>query len=266
MARNFTYVDFTKEPQVPLVAAVTGAIPTAAGAQVDVFRIGGDRPFEVYQDGASTQMPLTQFTPATTGWLVPIDPTAGDGLQIAPASCAITGIAQSFVIGTSPAFYMRAGFYMGTLANHRHMVAGFRKLVAYEACTTGAAYLTAYDEKACCGVTSITGDGDAGTGILAATYSKAASDSRVAATHAAVAGTSWLCVQCNVSAAGAVTWLLGTGASYALAKAALAADTLLTATPFSFTAATEVVPPMIVVSNGTAISDVRLLEWCVGPV
>ena len=39
--RNHCYVDFTQENFAPAFAKDTGAVPTAAGAQEAVFRVGG---------------------------------------------------------------------------------------------------------------------------------------------------------------------------------------------------------------------------------
>jgi hypothetical protein len=253
--RNHCYVDFTQEPEVGIFAKNTHAVVTGADNQEDFFWVGGRKYFELIQTGQNDQLPLTGFTPAATGWLVPIDAAGNDGIEITRG--IISGSAQSFIVGTDDPFFIRVGGYVGTIANHQHIMAGFRLLAAYEDAATDAQVLTAYNEKAVLGAYS-----DGGAGTVTAVYSKATVNSTVAATHAAYADATWWCVECKVGATGAVTWRIGTSlVSYADAKAALAADTLLTATAFSFTDAVELVPTIILSSNGTAISDVSLIEF-----
>jgi hypothetical protein len=259
MARKHTYVDFTKEPNVPLFAKTTGAVATAVNDQEDYFRTSNGSYFELCQNLASTAM-AAGFQAGTTGWLVASD-GAAEGLEITQG--ILSGNDMSFVVGTD-AFFVQATFKTTTIANSLLYGVGFRKQGAYEAAFSDAAsHLTAYDDKAWVGTT-------VADGTMTSHFSKATTDTSTAATHAVVAATTWCCLRVDVAASGAVTFKIGTSlVSQAAAEAALAVDTALKAVTDvvatgTMTSGVTVIPYISHVGTVAGTGDLRVLKYICG--
>lgn len=264
-----TSLDFTTEREVPIFAKTTGAIKTAANAQQDFFWVGEPRHyFELAQGvgalGANTLLAANGLTPSTTGWLLTVDNTATDSIEITEG--IVLGSARSFVTGTSPAFTMKCAFLVTTRANITHLGMGFRKLVAYETASTYAEWQAAYDDKAMIGIKS-------NAGALSTETSKATVDTSTALAHAAAVNGDILALQVLVDASGNVTYKLGiatpAGSTAAQTQAAVTAayaalDTDANAVAFQFTAATVVVPSIIIGASGAAAPDVKLVNYFCG--
>lgn len=263
-------IDFTTEREVALFAKTTGAIKTAANAQQDFFRVGAlQQYFELAQGvgalGANTLLAANGLTPSATGWLLTLDNTATDSLEITEG--IVLGSAKSYVTGTSAAFRVRAALLVTTRANITHLGVGFRKLAAYETASTYAEWQAAYAEKAMIGI--IDNAGTLGTETSKATPA----DVSTALAHAAAANADILAIEVNVSAGGVVTYRLATAtpagstaaqmqAAVIAAYAALAVDA--SAVAFTFTAATVVVPSIIIGASGAGAPDVKLVNYLCG--
>jgi hypothetical protein len=243
------YVDFKKEPAVPLFAKTTNAIATGADTQEDYFAIRGI-PFEHIQNGANS---VIQYGVSASGWVPPMD-AATDGLEI--TNGIVSGIAPSFTIGTDAAFFIRVGFKVTTIARSTVFAVGFRKLGAYSATNSQATARSAYTDQAWIGWT-------AATGVLETNTSVGGSDVTTALAHAAIADATWGVFEVKVSAAGAVTYRLGTSlVSEAAALAALAADA--NAVAESMTNGLEFVPTIIMEGAAAGAGTLALLTYEVG--
>lgn len=265
-----TVVDFTKAKEVAYFAKTTGDILTAVNAQQDFFYVPSStypRYFELTQGvgstGANTLLAANGLTPAATGWLLILDNTATDSLEITEG--ITLGSARSYTAGTSAAFQMKCAFLVGTRANITHLGMGFRKLGAYVTANTAAEWATAYDDKAMIGITD-------NAGALETDTSLATVDVETALAHSAAADGDILALQVLVSGAGVVTYKIGTatpaGATAAqtrtavtTAYAALAADANAEAYTFG---AVEVIPSIIIAASGASAPDVRIVDYNVG--
>ncbi len=262
-----TSLDFTTEREVPLFAKTTGAIKTAANAQQDFFWVGGRRYMELTQGvgatGANTLLAANGLTPGTTGWLLTLDNTATDSLEITEG--IVLGSARSFVAGTSAAFTLKCAFLVGTRANITHLSMGFRQLGAYVTANTYTEMKTAYTDKAMIGI----GDN---AGALRTDTSLANVDVSTALAHAAAADGDILALQVLVSAAGVTTYKLATAtpagstaaqtqAAVTAAYAALATDASAVAYTFG---AVVVVPSIIIAASGASAPDVKLVNYFCG--
>jgi hypothetical protein len=262
-------IDFTTQREVPIFAKTTGAIKTAANAQQDFFWVGSPRQyFELAQGvgalGANTLLAANGLTPGTQGWLLTLDDTATDSLEITQG--IVLGSARSFVVGTSAAFTLKCAFLIGTRANITHLLMGFRKLGAYVTASTLVEAQTAYADKAMIGIK------DNG-GVLSTETSLANSDTSTALAHAAAANGDILALQILVSAAGVTTYKLATAtpagstaaqvqAAVTAAYAALATDA--SAVGFTFANAEVLVPSIIIGASGAGAPDVRLVNYFCG--
>ena len=262
-----TAIDFTQQREAAIFAKTTGAIKTAANAQQDFLWAGNDY-FELAQGvgalGANTLLAANGLTPGATGWLLTLDNTATDSLEITQG--IVLGSARSFVAGTSAAFKMRCAFLVGTRANITHLMMGFRQLGAYVTASTYAELATAYTDKAMMGIKD-------NAGVLSTETSLANSDVSTALAHAAAANGDILALEVLVSAAGVVTYKLATAtpagataaqtqAAVATAYAALATDA--SAVAYTFGASTVVVPSIIIGASGASAPDVTLVNYLCG--
>jgi hypothetical protein len=261
--------DFTQQREVPIFAKTTGAIKTAANAQQDFFWVGSPpQYFELAQGvgalGANTLLAANGLTPSTTGWLLTLDNTATDSLEITQG--IVLGSARSFVTGTSAAFTLKCAFLVPTRANITHLLMGFRKLGAYVTASTLAEAQTAYDDKAMFGIKD-------NAGVLSTETSLATVDVSTALAHAAAVDGDILALQVLVSAAGVTTYKLATAtpagstaaqtqAAVTTAYAALATDA--SAVAYTFGAATVVVPSIIIGASGASAPDVKLVNYFCG--
>lgn len=266
---DVTSLDFTQQREVALFAKTTGAIKTAANAQQDFFRVGNPpQYFELAQGvgalGANTLLAANGLTPSTSGWLLTLDNTATDSLEITQG--IVLGSAKAFTVGTSAAFTLKCAFLVSTRANITHLSTGFRVLGAYATAATYVEMKTAYADKAMIGIAD-------NAGTLATDTSLANVDVSTALTHAAAVNGDILAVQVLVSAAGVTTYKLATttpaGATAAqmqaavtAAYAALAADA--SAVAYTFANATVVVPSIILGASGASAPDVKLVNYFCG--
>ena len=264
-----TALDFTTEREVALFAKTTGAIKTAANAQQDFFWVGNPpQYFELAQGvgalGANTLLAANGLTPSSTGWLLTLDDTATDSLELTQG--IVLGSARSFVIGTSAAFTLKCAFLITTRANITHLSMGFRELGAYVTASTYTEMKTAYPEKAFIGIAD-------NAGALRTDTSLANSDVSTALAASAAANGDILALQVLVSAAGAVTYKLAKAtpagstaaqmqAAVAAAYAALAADA--NAVALTLTSAGVVVPSVIIGASGAGAPDVKLVNYFCG--
>ena len=266
-----TAIDFSRAHEVAIFAKTTGAIKTAANAQQDFMYAGNPGPsyyLELAQGvgstGADTLLASAGFTASAQGWLVPLDNTATDSVEITEG--IVAGSAHSFVSGTNAAV-CKAVVSVGTLANITHLGFGLRKLAAYETANTAAEWKAAYDEKAMIGIVGI-------AGAPFTEHSKAGSDTETALVHAALTAGDLLAFEVDMTAAGVVTYKLGhatpTTTTYAATQVALAAALAnlaadASAVAYTPTAATVLVPSFIVAASGSGATDVRLVYlYCGG--
>jgi hypothetical protein len=264
-----TNLDFTTEREVAIFAKTTGAIKTAANAQQDFFRVGSpSRYFELAQGvgalGANTLLAANGLTPSAAGWLLTLDDTADDSLEITEG--IVLGSARSFVSGTSAAFKMRCAFKVGTRANIVHLMMGFRELGVYVTAKDYTEFKTAYGEKAYIGVSN-------NAGSLRTDTSKANVDVSTDLAAADVANGDIMAAEVLVSAAGVTTYKIAaatpagataaqTQAAVTTAYAALATDA--SAVAFTFTAAAVLIPAIFIAASGAGAPDVRLVNYFCG--
>lgn len=267
---NHTEVDFTAAHEVALFAKTTGDIATAANAQQDFFYVMSPLPhyFELAQGvgatGANTLLAANGLTPAANGWLLTCDNTATDSIEITEG--IVLGSARSFLTGTSAAFRMRCAFIVPTRASVTHFQMGFRKLGSYVTANVYTELQTAYDEKAMIGFKD-------NAGAFSTETSKATVDVSTSLAHAANTDADLMALQVDVSSGGVVTYKLATATpagttaaqtrtAVAAAYAALAADA--SAVAFTFTAATVVIPSIILGASGAAAPDIRIADYFCG--
>lgn len=262
-----TAIDFTQQRETAIFAKTTGAIKTAANAQQDFFRVGSEY-FELAQGvgalGANTLLAANGLTPSSSGWLLTLDNTATDSLEITQG--IVLGSARSFTIGTSAAFTLKCAFLVPTRANITHLMMCFRQLGAYATASTYVEFATAYAEKASIGIKD-------NAGALSTETSLANSDTSTALAHAAAVNGDILALQILVSAAGVTTYKIGTAtpagstaaqtqAAVTAAYAALAVDG--SAVAYTFANATVVVPSIVIGASGAAAPDVKLVNYFCG--
>jgi hypothetical protein len=270
---NGTTVDFTRAHEVGIFAKTTGAVKTAANAQQDFFYVhpnngSTDYYFELAQGvgalGADTLLASNGLTASATGWLLTLDNTATDSLEITEG--IVAGSAHSFLVGTDSA-KCQAVFYIPTRANITHLGFGLRKMVAYETASTAAEWLAAYDDKAMIGVIA--------AGAMRTYTSVGGADTSTTLAHAAAANADLLALEVDMTVGRAVTYKIGTstpaGTTYAqfqtalnAALAALAADA--SAVAYSFTNALTVVPSIIIGASGTGTPDTTLVYYSCTPL
>jgi hypothetical protein len=269
-SEDCTALDFTQQREAAIFAKTTGAIKTAVNAQQDFFWVGSpSQYFELAQGvgalGANTLLAANGLTPSTTGWLLTLDNTATDSLEITQG--IVLGSARSFVAGTSAAFTLKCAFLVTTRANITHLMMGFRQLGAYVTASTYAEFATAYTDKAAIGIKD-------NAGTLSTETSLANVDVSTALAHAAAVNGDILALQILVSAAGVVTYKLATAtpagstaaqtqAAVSAAYAALATDA--SAVAYTLGAGVVVVPSIVIGASGAAAPDVKLVNYFCGP-
>ena len=248
-ARKYCYVDFTQQGGVPLFALTTNAVATAADNQVDYCYINNQR-FEHIQ---TAQNDALQYITALAGWTIPVDGTDGDGVEI--TNGILAGRDLSFTVGTDPAFFWACGFLVDTIAAQDVYGGGFRKQGAYVDITTPSLMNSVYDDKAAIYVMDNAGDWRTTTSI-------GGSDTQTDITSTACANATYCYLKVLISAAGAVTYLIGQSTtSFAVAKAAAAAPAGAVAA--TMTAGIIMTPYFATVSTGT-LGNIDLIEWEAG--
>jgi len=239
-ARRYTYVDFTKEKQVPLHAKTTMAIATAANDQEDFFRIGNNY-FELHQSTANTLLAANGFAPAATGWLVPCD-QATEGIQITQGMVAGVATPMKFVVGTD-AFFIKVKAVVTTLANYASFAVGFRELGAYVTWDNAAEAITSYDEKII--IKSVVT-----SGITSYTQSLATVDSSATMTGTPIVTATAFTWEVRVDSAGLCT-----------AYVDGVADTIFNAAALTITDTSVMIPHVGMCGNATGASNVQLVTY-----
>lgn len=249
--RKRAYIDFTREKGCPLFALTTNAVATAADNQVDYCYSKQGTYLEHIQTGQNDAL---QYVASAAGWAIPCDDTDGDGVEITNGILASRDL--SFTVATDPAFYAAFTYKVGALDDHDVIGGGFRKQGAYVDITTPSLMNTVYDDKAALYVRSNAGDWVTSTSIAGA-------DTLTDVTTTALAADTWVYTKFLVSAAGAVTYLIGQSlVSAAAAKAAAAAPA--GAVAMTVTSGIILIPYFVIVSTGAGTGDVTLVEWDVG--
>lgn len=238
--KRFSYVDFTQEPQPPIIQKDLAAVMTASDTQINSFVVNGAY-FEMLQIGAAAS---TAFTPAnTTGWLLPIGTADGNGLAFCQGSLSTSGAGQRFVTGTD-AFYIKVKLIQSVLADTDVCMIGFREAGTTQVTTTPALALSDYDHKALFGVQS-----NAGVNRL---YSSTAAGSDTSTTPTNTP---------NVTAT-AVTWEVRVGADRIVdVYVDGVKDVLVDAANITLTTAKTMVPHMIFISTGAGVEKVELVSY-----
>jgi hypothetical protein len=178
--------------------------------------------------------------------------TAGNGLNIdtitgaTSKSIEITegntvNAKNAFVIGTSPAFFVKVGFNIATLADVVSLTMGFRKVQTYQ-----ATLLTGYTDYACIGVQNSVANGE----IQIQTQVGSGGETKTDTTQAATAATIFT-VQANVSSGGVVTYLFNGSAPTVTAA-------------YTFTSALTVVPFIVYTTASGAHAEVDLVSYQCG--
>jgi hypothetical protein len=247
--RKACYVDFREENALGLFNTATGITALAATTTVNAFRTSKGEYFEMWNDGQNDQLVLTGGAIGTNGWVPPLD-DAADAIEITRGINA-SNAKSTFVVGTDPAFFVRVGGLVGAIARNLAFQVGFRVQAAYVTSkgTDTTALKTAYNRKAMIGNATALGALKTFTSVASGT------DVETALAHAALVDATYFSFQVNVSAAGVVTYLLGTSlTSLALAEAALAADA--SAVACTIDTATILTPSVIILAPGsTAINN-----------
>jgi len=187
------YVTFTGLPivQEAIAAASIGVVTVN---HTNMWYIDG-RYFEQYNTVA-TSVVAPAMGAVANGGLNIATLTAANSKEIEITQGNNAAIKNSFVAGTSAAFFVRATFRIPTLANATEVSVGFRKVQAYT-----AAPLSTYTDYAIIGVSGTAGHIKTQTGIAS---SYVVTDT----TNIATANQNFS-VQVNVAANGAVTYLFG---------------------------------------------------------
>lgn len=264
LAKNM-YLDLTREHITPGFKRVaTAAAPALGdGAQATAaYTFVKGLPIDWYIADADANATAIQFISTANGWTLPIDGQDADGVEIVPGGIdAWSGLA--FTVGTDAAFFVRATLKLTTLANIDNLLVGFRR--AGKGSNTGAfgAYTgelaniaTVYDDFAYIGV----GD-NLGAFITYTELNDAVTTSTTLA-HAAAVSAEFMSLEVKVSAAGVVTYRLGTGSTVAAAKAALAADA--SAVAYTFDSTDILLPSIVCGATAAGAPNVQLATLEVG--
>lgn len=246
--RQYQYVDFTSMPYAPAFSAAAGSIAAVTkDITVAVPLLGGQY---IEMTAKTNNFSAAPFVlPTATGWTIPTPATAADD-NTEISGGILAGVGAAFVVGTSPAFFVRAKFKCTTQNKQRILGVGFRTQAAYAAsgAATAAGFGVAYNDLAFVGIIDATAAGV----VKSLTRAAGGAATLTAATKAAVAATDVVTFQVNVSAAGVVTYLING-----------AADTLLSAASFTLTGTPTVMPCVVTSIAGAAAGDALLqeLEW-----
>ena len=236
--RRFSYVDFTTVPQQAIIQKNLTAVMTATDTQVNTFNVNGNE-FEILQIGAAAS---TAFTPSSTGWLLPIGATDGNGLAICQGSTNIGPTKMKFTTGTD-AFYLKVKLEQTVLADTDVIMVGFREAGTTQVTTTPATAKTDYDHKALFGVYT-------NAGAMATEVSNGAGvDVETVATNTSSTGVA-MTLEVRINADLTCEF-----------KVDGTADTLATAAASTVTTGKVFVPHMIVVSTGAGAEKVELYTW-----
>lgn len=232
-------VSFTGLPIVQ-EAVAAASIGVVTVGHTNMWYIDG-KYFEQYNTVATSVVAPT-FGAGANGGLNIGALTAANSKEIEITQGNSTSIKNAFLVGTSPAFFVRATFRIPTLANATEVSVGFRKQASYT-----ASPLSTYTDYAIMGVHLTAGELYTQTGI-ASTYV-------VTDTTQAVTAATNFTIQVNVSAAGAVTYLWGSG------NGVLAAPTTTVAATMG---AVTMIPWIHVTMASGANGEVDLVSYACG--
>lgn len=204
------YVTFTGLPivQEALAAASIGVVTVN---HTNMWYIDG-KYFEQYNTVATSVVAPAMGAVANGGLNIGAL-TAANAKEIEITQGNNAAIKNSFIAGTSPAFFVRATFRVPTLANATEVSVGFRKVQTY-----AASPLTTYTDYAIIGISGTTGQIQLQTGIASAFV-------KTNTTNVATANQNFT-VQVNVSSTGAVTYLFGDNNGPLIAPTTVAAATM----------------------------------------
>jgi hypothetical protein len=228
-----------KFTNIPTMSASTGGV---AAVTINTYNVWAEpqwsAAFEQYNTTVSSAI-----APTMSG-------TAGQGLNIDTINGAASKTIEitegntvnsknAFVVGTSPAFFVQAGFNINTLANVTDLYVGFRKVQTYQATVPAG-----YTDYATIGVHSTAGH------IQLQTQAASGGNTVTDTTNLATAGTNFT-LQVNVSAAGVVTYLING-----------AAPTVTAA--YTLTGALTVVPYIVYSTPAGGHTEVDLVSYQCG--
>lgn len=223
---------------IPSMSASTGGV---AAVTINTYNIWSFPEFGTRLEQYNTTV-ATNIAPVVSGTLgkgLNIDNIgAGDSKSIEITEGNTINSKNAFVVGTSPAFYVKFGFSIVTLADVVSLTCGFRKVQTYQ-----ATLLTGYTDYACIGVQNSVASGE----IQIQTQVGSGGETKTDTTQLATAATTFT-VQVNVSTGGVVTYLFNG-----------AAPTVTAA--YTFTSALTVIPFMVYTSASGAHAEVDLVSY-----
>jgi hypothetical protein len=232
-----TYVP--KFTNIPSMSASTGGV---AAVTINTYNIWSvpqwGASFEQYNTTVSTAIAPSMSTTAGNG--LDIDTiTGGDSKSIEITEGNTVNSKNAFVIGTSPAFYVKAGFNISTLADIADLYVGFRKVQTYQATIPAG-----YTDYATIGV-----HGAAGA-VELQTQVSSGGNTVTNTTNSVTAATNYT-VEVLVSSGGVVTYLLN-------------GTTPTTVAAYTFTSALTVVPYIIYTTASGGHAEVDLVSYQCG--
>jgi hypothetical protein len=226
---------------IPVMSANTGGVAVVTQGHINLWAFPQwGAYFEEYNNVA-----LQVIAPALSA-------TAGRGLNLDVATGANSAIIEitegnnpncknAFTTGTSPAFYVKAGFNIATLANCLSLTVGFRAVQTYQATS-----LVTYTDYATIGVLN---SGTAGEWQIQ-TQKASGGQTTTDTTQAATAATTFT-LEVLVSSAGVVTYLINGSAPTVTAA-------------FTFTASTNVIPFIQYYAASGGHSETDLVSYTCG--
>ncbi len=176
--------------------------------------------FEVYNGSGSnwTHIAPTLSTTASFGWNINNIPAANSRtMEITEGNSINTK--NSFTIGTSPAFFVKASFAISVLADIAELSLGFRIVQTYQ--TT---YLTGYTDYACISINTGTGSG----AVVLQTQKTSGGETLTNTTNTVTAATLFT-FEVDISGSGVVTYKLNGSAPTTVAS-------------YTFTSGLQVIP------------------------
>jgi hypothetical protein len=228
-----------KFTNIPTMSASTGGV---AAVTINTYNVWAEpqwsAAFECYNTTVSTAIAPSMSATAGNGLNIDtITGAAAKSIEITEGNTVNSK--NAFVIGTSAAFYVKAGFNIATLADVADVYVGFRKVQTYQATIPAG-----YTDYATIGVHGATGEVELQTQI-------GSGGNVITDTTQAVTAATTFTVQVNVSAAGVVTYLLN-----GLAPTAVAA--------YTFTSALTVVPYIIYTTAAGGHAEMDLVSYQCG--
>jgi hypothetical protein len=224
---------------IPVMSANTGGVAVVTQGHINLWAFPQwGAYFEAYNTVA-----LQVIAPALSA-------TAGQGLNLDSATDANSAIIEitegnnvnsknAFVTGTSPAFYVKAGFNINTLADVANVIVGFRAIQSYQATS-----LATYTDYATIGVHGAAGE------IELQTQKASGGQTTTDTTQAISAGANFT-VEVKVSSGGVVTYLLNGSAPTTVAA-------------YTFTASTNVIPFIYYAAASGGHAEVDLVSYQCG--